>query len=477
MADTAVEPAVSQSTTVLEKVDADVTQDGETTKRVDLKENVSQVPEEDQGRMKFSWTSPSIADPTQLLMATHEQTSGDFRSRKLNNKFDPSSLKTSKDPDEIRKQVEFYFSDSNLPADKYLLSLVGGTKNHPIPIVLLHNFKRMRHFQPYEAVVAALKDSKALEVDENELVKRKTPIDESLLAESIDEAKKRMDEKALNRSIYAKGFGEENPTTQLDIEAFFAPYGPVNAIRLRRTTFQLFKGSVFVEFPDEAAQQAFLALETKPKWKDTELLWKSRKDYHEGKAAEYKAGRIKPRDKWNNDNRHDPNDWKKRREEDQKSGFRGGQRGSRSRGRGRGGRGRRNDDRGDRDNEHDRSIPKIKTSTPESAGEVPPAKATSTAPETKPPTAPQGRKRSRDDTADEAESRKKIDNKPDSKGDAQAPEAPQGRKRSRDETADAHEDEGSRKKIDNKPDPSADGPSHDAGSGKVLTDSIWSEKS
>lgn len=114
----------------------------------------------------------------------------------------------------------------------------------------------------------------------------------------------------------------------------------------------MFKGSVFVQFADEATQQAFLALDLKPKWKGNELLIKSKKDYVEEKAADLAAGRIRLGEKWENrDNRRgnhhhgkdgnhrkgvDQDDWKKRREDDQKRGFRDDHRG---RGRGRGGRG------------------------------------------------------------------------------------------------------------------------------------------
>lgn len=307
--------------------------------------------------------------------------------RKDNIKYDASSLEISSDPDEIRKQasasflvilyqerqltgslqVEFYFSDSNLPMDRFLLERVGGTSNHPVDIKMIHNFKRMRHFQPYSAVVAALKESQILEVTEGDKVKRKVPLPAEALGADVKEGRKIWEDKTIPRSIYAvryisliflatsihtninqKGFDAETPTTQFDIEAFFAPYGPTNAIRLRRTLDNIFKGSVFVEFADEATQQAFLALEPKPKWKGKDLLIKSKKDYVDGKAADIEAGRIKPKPnpRYNNNNNRkdgDQTDWKKRREEDQKKGFRDNQ----------GHRGRGNDNRGRGGHWHD----------------------------------------------------------------------------------------------------------------------------
>ncbi|RAL11127.1 tRNA maturation protein LHP1 [Aspergillus homomorphus CBS 101889] len=235
-----------------------------------------------------------------------------------NVKFDPSNQEVTSDPVQIRKQVEFYFSDSNLPMDKFLLSKVGGSSNRPVSLELLHSFKRMRRFQPFSAIVEAIKSSEMVELTDNDTcVRRKTPLPETVTANHDPTVVRTFEDKSMNRSIYAKGFGEEGPTTQLEIEEFFAPHGPVNAIRLRRAYDKTFKGSVFVEFESEEKQQAFLALDPKPKWKDQDLLIKSKKDYCDEKVREIEAGRVKP-----NGGRG-----------------RGGHRGGRGRGGNRGGRG------------------------------------------------------------------------------------------------------------------------------------------
>ncbi|GLI73881.1 hypothetical protein PoHVEF18_002112 [Penicillium ochrochloron] len=267
--------------------------------------------------------------------------------RTNNAKFDPSSQKETDDPVEIRKQVEFYFSDSNLPMDKFLLSKVGGSTNNAVPLSLLHSFKRMRRFQPFEAIVKALKDSETLELTENDTaIKRKVPLPESVNTDNNAEAVKIFEDKAMARSIYAKGFGnfgDEDSTTQLDIESFFEPYGPIKAVRLRRTQDKTFKASVFVEFADEEKQKAFLELAEKPKWKGQELVVKSKKEYCDEKVADIKAGKVFAStgrgggrggrgrgrggrgrggrgDRGDRD-REDKRDWRERRDQDQKSGF------------------------------------------------------------------------------------------------------------------------------------------------------------
>ncbi|KAH0562981.1 hypothetical protein GP486_002459, partial [Trichoglossum hirsutum] len=216
----------------------------------------------------------------------HKPSPKSHHKHRNNSKFDPSV-------------VEFYFSDSNLPMDKFLFTKVGGVENKPISLKMIATFKRMKRFQPYEAIVAALKDSEFLDITENEEVKRKVPLELTATGKTVYEAHQKWEDKTMDRSIYAKGFGEETPTTQFEIEAFFAPYGPTNAIRLRRMTDRTFKGSVFVEFQDTALQQAFLALEPKPKWKgEVDLVWKSKRDYVDEKDRDIKAGKIKPNPSW-----------------------------------------------------------------------------------------------------------------------------------------------------------------------------------
>jgi La domain len=95
-------------------------------------------------------------------------------------KFDPTLLPQSSDEAEIVKQVEFYFSDANLPHDKFLWSLTQADpkKEGWVSIKQIASFKRMQRFKPLEAVVKALRTSKELlEVSEDgTLVRRKIPL-------------------------------------------------------------------------------------------------------------------------------------------------------------------------------------------------------------------------------------------------------------------------------------------------------------
>ncbi|EFX03122.1 RNA-binding la domain containing protein [Grosmannia clavigera kw1407] len=188
-----------------------------------------------------------------------------------NRKFDPSVLPESEDHVAIQTQVHFYFSDSNLPTDKYLWELTGGSENKPVELKKICQFGRMRRFKSYETVVAALASSKFVVVTGEagqETVARKNAYNADRPRSKIDAA-----------TVYVKGFGDEEPSTQFDLEAFFTKHGAVNAVRLRRTADNLFKGSVFVEFQDADQAVRFLALDPKPTWRDSELKIMSKAAY------------------------------------------------------------------------------------------------------------------------------------------------------------------------------------------------------
>lgn len=293
----------------------------------------------------------------------------------------------SSDPVAIRKQVEFYFSDSNLPMDKFLFGKVGGSENNPVELDIIRSFKRMRHFEPLEAIVDALRESKKVKlVDNDTKVQRLEPLPESA-DNGVDGKSGNKDhirvfeDKAMPRSVYVKGFGQEAPSTQFDVEAWFAQYGPTNAIRLRRADDKVFKGSVFAEFETEELAKKFLELEPKPTYKDREMQIMSKKDYCEKKVQDIKEGKIQPsgerprrgsfkgrggkfNDRKRRDDREDDRDWRTRRDEDRKNGFRDDKRrdnrDSRDK---RGGRERRRSIEKD-----DRGIPVVKADEPRVKG-------------------------------------------------------------------------------------------------------------
>lgn len=259
-------------------------------------------------------------------------------------------------------KVEFYLSDSNVATDWHVFKEMDGAKNRPIPIKHIHTFKRMRRFQPYSAVVKALRESEVLEVldtdrysgEGNEAVKRKVPVQlverEGDRNVSLEEHHERLVRRSMNNldaSIYAKNFGSMD-IGQIELENFFRPYGAV-MVRMRRDADDKWKGSVFVEFPTPEAQKEFLALDPAPKFKDSQLTIMGKREYSKMKCDE--KG-ITPN--WEKDQNtrtfHKPynRDRSDRSEGRGRGGQRGGGRGGRGNGRGRGRGNYGNRDRDDR---------------------------------------------------------------------------------------------------------------------------------
>ncbi|KAI0132204.1 La domain-containing protein [Xylariales sp. AK1849] len=346
------------------------------------------------------------------------------RDDRKQNKFDPSVMEDSSDPKTIRTQVHFYFSDSNLLTDKFLSDLTGLSENKPVSLATLCSFKRMRRFKPYSAVVDALKDSTFLDVEGDEgaeTVKRKKAYDPSTSKNSkIDE-----------RSIYVKGFGGEEPSTQFDVEAFFSQYGEFNSVRLRRADRGGFKGSVFVEWADKETAEKFMALEPKPQWKEHDLLILWKLNYMDEKNKLIRSGEIAAKPYKNNYGSHrgrgdrnrdrsdrgrdgdfDKDDWKSRKEYDQKNGYNGRDRdrrgggGRNQRGRGRGGnnRGRGGRDQGGERRNRGDEMPRINVGSASAATKAPETKEANGSPST-------NGKRVRDDDANDAPPAKKVDTK------------------------------------------------------------------
>ncbi|CAG60078.1 uncharacterized protein GVI51_H07887 [Nakaseomyces glabratus] len=159
------------------------------------------------------------------------------------------------------KQVEFYFSESNFPYDKFLRTTA--EKNDGwVPITTIATFNRMKKFRPVDKVVEVLRTSEILEVSENgENVKRRVPLvwnrnDEKFKEAKLEQNKRTLvvmnfphDEEAGQAQEKKEGEEEkEDKDLQVEIEEFFRKLAQVNQVRLRRDHKKNFRGTVFVEF-------------------------------------------------------------------------------------------------------------------------------------------------------------------------------------------------------------------------------------
>ncbi|GAA5807909.1 hypothetical protein MFLAVUS_001289 [Mucor flavus] len=190
--------------------------------------------------------------------------------------------------EKIRKQVSFYFSDSNLPYDKFLWTLRANTPEGWIPIETIAGFKKMKMItEDLDTIVKALKEveSDIYELDEeSKNIRRKSEV---------------VQQDHASRSIYIKGL----PLVDVDakdaiaelfvlqdkIDDLFSEHAKVLCVRLKKTNDRpkMFKGSAYVEFetPEDAKKVAELK-EIDFDGKKLEITY--RPVYHEKKAEEFK---------------------------------------------------------------------------------------------------------------------------------------------------------------------------------------------
>lgn len=144
----------------------------------------------------------------------------------------------------ILKQVEFYFSDANLPRDRFLQEELKKNDEGWIAVSVIASFKRMEALSKDLSVITeSLKDSASVEVSEDcAFVRRRTALPEAPLD-------------SFKTCVLVRQFEPE--TTLEQLEEFFSTVVTggaegIAAIRLRRNhQSKAFKGSVFLVLKSE----------------------------------------------------------------------------------------------------------------------------------------------------------------------------------------------------------------------------------
>jgi len=182
----------------------------------------------------------------------------------------------------IVKQLGFYFSDTNLPYDKFLQNEIKNDDGW-VKIDVLLTFKRLASLSKDPAVIAqAVKNAtdSIVEVsDSGDKIRRK-----------VDSAVPVADQEFLNemiaRSIYCKGFPKT--ATMDELLEFASTFGDkiITKVTPRRLKTKEFKGTLYFTFSTKEEAEKFLKLES-VKYKDVELERKWEKDFLEEKKKEY----------------------------------------------------------------------------------------------------------------------------------------------------------------------------------------------
>lgn len=153
----------------------------------------------------------------------------------------------------IRRQLEYYFSDSNLPRDKFLRAKTEENEHGFVDMSVLLTFKRLQALGATPtSIAAAVTDSILLALnDDLTRVRRTTPLPQVSLFDT--------------RAVYAKGWiARTQPPTIDELVAMFSPSGKVLSVKIRRFEDQLdkkkyFKGSIFVEMESAEAADRVIA--------------------------------------------------------------------------------------------------------------------------------------------------------------------------------------------------------------------------
>lgn len=171
---------------------------------------------------------------------------------------------------DIKKQVEFYFSDSNYRKDTFLKAAAESDPDGFVAISVLLTFNRLKSLSTdIDKIAEAIADSTSVVLSaDKKKVKRAAPLPE------VDES--------ASRSLYVKGFPTDDKTVTIDsITEQFSAYGKVLYVKMRQvkdksTNAMTFKGSVVIEFDSEATMKAALAA---AKGADGQILigWKDKK--------------------------------------------------------------------------------------------------------------------------------------------------------------------------------------------------------
>lgn len=172
---------------------------------------------------------------------------------------------TSTASSKILKQVEFYFSDANLPRDRFLQEELKKSEEGWISLSVIASFKRMQALTTDISVISeSLKDSSLVEVSaDGQSVRRAVSLPET----PVD---------CMKTCVLVRGFPCDDESVTLEsLEEFFSGIVTggsegIAAIRFRRNPqTKAFKGSVFLHLKSEEEAARIAELKTLPRGEST----------------------------------------------------------------------------------------------------------------------------------------------------------------------------------------------------------------
>lgn len=171
----------------------------------------------------------------------------------------------------ILQQVEFYFSNSNYPRDKFLRAQAATNEEGYVPLQVVNSFARLKVFGVDTTTLAAImRKSTQLQVSEDGTkIKRVAPLPEK-------------DDWAA-RAVYTKGWTKEAATIE-EVSKVMGQFGTVKSVRIRKID-GVPKGSAFVEFGSVEEVTAAVTA-GKVMHNGVEVVIKTKAEHAEEKKAE-----------------------------------------------------------------------------------------------------------------------------------------------------------------------------------------------
>jgi len=190
---------------------------------------------------------------------------------------------SSEDVAKVKKQIEFYFSDSNYPRDKFLLETAKQHKEGYIPLEILTKFNRLKAItSDITQIAEAILDSEVVILnDDKTLIKRKHPVPEKLNADP--------------RTIHVSG-APKNISLD-DFEKFFASgnHGKINSIRIcKDKTSKKPNGYLYIEFGTETDATKFAALKSIKYNDEHDMKVQKKEEYLKSKKEKLLGKRKEP---------------------------------------------------------------------------------------------------------------------------------------------------------------------------------------
>lgn len=195
--------------------------------------------------------------------------------------------KLPKSEQDIIKQMEYYFSESNLRRDKFLVQKIKENEDGWVELSVMLTFNRLKAMtEDTNVIVTALDKSPhgIVQISEDKLKVRRHP--DNPLPEFNEERRKELQ----LRTAYAKGFPLDSKIDVV-IEYFNSNFPNVEQVQMRKyfdkdnTKKYLFKGSVFATFTKKEYAEEFVS---KPdlKYEEKPLIRYMQTKYFEVKKQE-----------------------------------------------------------------------------------------------------------------------------------------------------------------------------------------------